>query len=309
MIKNSRIIKDAKIGSHCYIKGANKLKNLTINSSPQEPSQIGEGVEMVNGIVGLGCNIFYGCKAVRFVMGNNSKLKYGARLIHSFLGDNSTVSCCEILNNLVFPAHEQHHNNSFLTASLVMGQSNIAAGVTIGSNHNSRANDGEIQAGRGFWPGLCTTLKHSCRFASFALLAKGDYPAELDIPPALRPGQRRRRARPAGGDAGLLVALQHVRPGPQYLEIPVPRHAEDEDPARRVRLLRPDTVEEIFQALRLLERWTAASLPPPPRRSRGRPRRGGCWRSSAANCSRTAKIARPGSRSSASAWRTRRGRP
>ena len=63
-----------------------------------------------------------------------------------------------------------------------MGQSNMAAGATIGSNHNSRANDGEIQAGRGFWPGLCTTLKHSCRFASFVLLAKGDYPAELDIP-------------------------------------------------------------------------------------------------------------------------------
>ena len=40
----------------------------------------------------------------------------------------------------------------------------------------------EILAGRGFWPGLCTTLKHSCRFASFTLLAKGDYPAELCVP-------------------------------------------------------------------------------------------------------------------------------
>ena len=92
-----------KIGPACYIKGANKLKNLTINSSEDEPTQIGEGVELVNGIVGLGCHVFYGCKAVRFVMGNNSNLKYGARLIHSYLGDNSTVSCCELLNNLIFP--------------------------------------------------------------------------------------------------------------------------------------------------------------------------------------------------------------
>lgn len=182
VIKNSQIIKDVRIGSACYIKGANKLKNLTIRSSEAEPTQIGEGVELVNGIIGLGCHIFYGCKAVRFVMGANSHLKYGARLIHSYLGDNSTVSCCELLNNLIFPAHEQHHNNSFLTASLVLGQSNIAAGATIGSNHNSRANDGELQAGRGFWPGLCVTLKHCCRFASYVLLAKGDYPAELDIP-------------------------------------------------------------------------------------------------------------------------------
>ncbi|MFW5711140.1 MAG: DUF4954 family protein [Spirochaetia bacterium] len=181
VIKTSRILKDVKVGAHCYIKGVNKLKNLTINSSEEEPSQIGEGVELVNGIIGYGCHIFYGCKAVRFIMGDNSNLKYGARLINSFLGDNSTISCCEVLNNLIFPAHEQHHNNSFLIASVVMGQSNIAAGATIGSNHNSRANDNEIQAGRGFWPGLCTSLKHSSRFASFVLLSKGQYPAELDI--------------------------------------------------------------------------------------------------------------------------------
>ncbi|MBN1143716.1 MAG: DUF4954 family protein [Bacteroidales bacterium] len=182
VIKNSLILKDVKIGSKCYIKGANKLKNLTINSSVEEPTQIGEGVELVNGIIGYGCHIFYGCKAVKFILGNNSSLKYGARLINSFLGDNSTISCCEVLNNLIFPAHEQHHNNSFLIASVVMGQSNMAAGATIGSNHNSRANDNEIQAGRGFWPGLCTSVKHSCRFASFVLLSKADYPAELDIP-------------------------------------------------------------------------------------------------------------------------------
>ncbi|MFO8012566.1 MAG: DUF4954 family protein [Phycisphaerae bacterium] len=182
VIKNSRIIKDCRIGPCVYAKGANKLKNLTINSSPAEPSQIGEGVELVNGIIGRGCHIFYGCKAVRFVLGENSNLKYGARLIHSYLGANSTVSCCEILNNLIFPAHEQHHNNSFLIASMVMGQSNIAACATIGSNHNSRAPDGEIHAGRGFWPGLCVSLKHNSRFASFCLVAKGDYPAELNVP-------------------------------------------------------------------------------------------------------------------------------
>ena len=181
VIKNSHILKDVKVGEHCYIKGANKLKNLTINSSKEEPTHIGEGVELVNGIIGFGCRIFYGCKAVRFILGDNSNLKYGARLFNSFLGDNSTISCCEVLNNLIFPAHEQHHNNSFLIASLVMGQSNIAAGATIGSNHNSRANDNEVQAGRGFWPGLCTSVKHPSRFASFVLLSNADYSAELDI--------------------------------------------------------------------------------------------------------------------------------
>ena len=180
-VKSCNIIKDVFVGEWAYIKGANKLKNISILSSKDEPSQIGEGVEMVNGIVGYGCNAFYGVKAVRFIMGRYTSLKYGARLINSVLGDNSTVSCCEILNNLVFPVHEQHHNNSFLIASLVQGMSNMAAGATVGSNHNSRANDGEVRAGRGFWPGLSVTVKHPSRFVSFVLVAKGDYPHELNI--------------------------------------------------------------------------------------------------------------------------------
>ena len=182
VIKNCKIIKDVWIGSDAYLKGANKLKNLTISSSPTAKSQIGEGCELVNGIVGYGCRVFYGVKAVRFIMASHSQLKYGARLINSYLSNNSTISCCEVLNSLIFPAHEQHHNNSFLCAALVMGQSNMAAGATIGSNHNSRSPDGEIIAGRGFWPGLSVSLKHNSRFASFTILAKGAYPAELDIP-------------------------------------------------------------------------------------------------------------------------------
>ena len=182
VIKNCKIIKDVWVGTDAYFKGANKLKNLTVNSDEKRKSQIGEGCEIVNGIVGYGCRIFYGVKAVRFIMSSHSQLKYGARLINSYLGNNSTISCCEVLNSLIFPAHEQHHNNSFLCAALVMGQSNMAAGATIGSNHNSRSPDGELVAGRGFWPGLCVSLKHNSKFASFNIIAKGDFPSELHIP-------------------------------------------------------------------------------------------------------------------------------
>jgi len=181
VIKNCKIIKDVWVGPDAYFKGANKLKNLTVNSGEAGRTQIGEGCEMVNGIIGYGCRIFYGVKAVRFIMADHSQLKYGARLINSYLGQNATISCCEVLNSLIFPAHEQHHNNSFLCAALVMGQSNIAAGATIGSNHNSRSADGEIIMGRGFWPGLCVSLKHNSVFASFSMVSKGDYPAELNI--------------------------------------------------------------------------------------------------------------------------------
>ena len=181
VIKNSRTLKDVMIGSHTYIKGANKLKNLTISSNAAWPSEIGEGCELVNGIIGYNCRIFYGVKAVRFVLCNNSELKYGARLINTVLGPNSTISCCEVLNSLIFGSHNQHHNSSFLCASVLKGQTNMASAATVGSNHNSRAPDGEIVADRGFWSGLAVSLKHNSRFAAFTLIAKGSYPAELDI--------------------------------------------------------------------------------------------------------------------------------
>lgn len=181
VIKSTRLIENAQIGSGCLIQGTNKLKNLTIHSSGDAATEIGEGVELVNGIVGFNNKIYFGVKAIDFATGRNVKLTQGARLFHTYLGPNSTISCCEVLHNLIFPFHEQHHNNSFLIATTIKGQSNIAAGATIGSNHNSRAADGEIVAERGFWPGLVSNFKHNSYFAPFTLIAKGNYYSELNI--------------------------------------------------------------------------------------------------------------------------------
>ncbi len=260
VIKNCWILKDAKIGPNCYIKGASKLKNITINSSFEEPTQIGEGVILVNGITGYGCHIFYSVVATRFVLGDNSNLKYGARLINSVLGDNSTISCCEVLNNLIFPSHEQHHNNSFLISACVMGQSNMAAGATVGSNHNSRATDGEIVAGRGFWPGLCSSVKHSSKFASFTLLSKADYPNELNIrlPFSLVSNNT------TTNELEVMPAYWWM-----YNMYAIARNTskyEKRDTRKRkiqnieFETFAPDTMEEAIEGRKLLEAWTAKAF-------------------------------------------------
>ena len=256
VIKGTRIIKDVKIEESAYIKGANKLKNLTIHSREEEPTQLGEGIELVNGIIGYGCRIFYGCKAVRFVLGDHCNLKYGARLLNSVLGDNSTVSCCEVLSNLIFPGHEQHHNNSFLIAACIKGQSNMAAGANIGSNHNSRGADGELVAGRGFWPALSSTLKYDSKFASYTLIAKGNYPHELNVPLpfcllASDTTKDGRLLMPAYWWRYNLYALERnswkytVRDKRKH-----PRQFYETD------YLAPDTALEIIHGMELLEQWT-----------------------------------------------------
>jgi len=260
IIKNCRVVKDVKIGSDAYIKGANKLKNLTINSVSEAHTQIGEGVELVNGIIGQGCRIFYGVKAVRFILGEQSQLKYGARLLNSFLGENSTISCCEVLNSLIFPGHEQHHNNSFLCAATLLGQSNIAAGATVGSNHNSRGADGEILAGRGFWPGLCTNFKHFSRFASFCLVSKGTYHNELNItlPFALVSNDD------ANNSLQIMPAYWFMYN--MYAMARNPQKFRDRDKRIKKDLLfefdylAPDTISEMFSALDQLKLWVANSF-------------------------------------------------
>ena len=54
-------------GSEAYIKGQ-QIKNLTINSWARRENTNWEGVELVNGIIGFGCRIFCGVKAVRFIL-------------------------------------------------------------------------------------------------------------------------------------------------------------------------------------------------------------------------------------------------
>jgi Domain of unknown function (DUF4954) len=260
VIKNSKILKDVWIGTDAYIKGANKLKNLTINSSPEEKSQIGEGVELVNGIVGFGCRIFYGVKAVRFILASHSQLKYGARLINSYLGNNSTISCCEVLNSLIFPAHEQHHNNSFLCAALIMGQSNMAAGATIGSNHNSRGADGELIAARGFWPGLCVSLKHNSKFASFTLIAKSDYPCELNIPIPFS-----LVSNDLSNDSLVIMPAYWFMHNMYALARNAVKYVDRDKRTDKIQLmeydyLAPDSVNEIFDGLELLKKFTGIAF-------------------------------------------------
>jgi hypothetical protein len=255
VIAHARLLRDVTLGPACRVVGAESLQRLTVHSSPDEPTHIGAAVQLADGLVGPGCRIDSAAQATAFVLGDHCRLEQAARVSDVVIGDNSAIACCEIRNSLIFNSHQQHHNNSFLIAAQIAGQSNLAAGATIGSNHNSRANDGEIIAGRGFWPGLCTSLKHSSRFASYVLLATGDYTHELDIPlPFCLVSQDAARGRllvmPAFWWFHNLYAL--ARNDWKFRARDARRH-----PRQHIEFgaLAPDTVDEIRSAMALLERW------------------------------------------------------
>ena len=249
----------ARVGDCCTIKNTNCIRNVVILSREDDPTVVDSCITLIDGVVGTGCTLEHGVIAERFLLGEHVHLEFGLRLNDTVVGDNSTLARCEVGNSIIFPAHEQHHNNSFLIAGLIMGQSNIAAGGTIGSNHNSRTADNEIAAGRGFWPGLCCSFKHSSRFASYCLLAKGDYPAELDItlPFALVNNNVSRdqlEVMPAYWWMYNMYAMDRnsKKFAKRDKRVVKAQHIEFDN-------LAPDTAEEILHGMELLRGWMKAS--------------------------------------------------
>ncbi len=181
-IENIDCIDHLHTGDGCELSGCAKVSHAWISSSAEQSTRIGKGVFLDHVIVNEGARIDTAANLAHVLVGQCCSLTDGARIYHSAIGDNSHIAGCEIGHSFLYPCHEQHHSNSFLIAAHVQGQSNVAAGATLGSNHNGRKNDVDLVAGRGFWPGLCTSLSYPCSFAPYTLIAKGDYPRPLRIP-------------------------------------------------------------------------------------------------------------------------------
>lgn len=181
-IENVTAIRNTHIDGFTELSGCCEIEQTFVSSSKEEPARLGAGVIVRRAIVHKGAHIDSRAYLSDVLVGQQVSIAEGARIYQSAVGDNSHIAGCEIGHTLLYPCHEQHHSNSFLIAAHIQGQSNMAAGATLGSNHNGRKNDVDLLAGRGFWPGLCTTLAFPSSFAPYVLIAKGDYPRPLHIP-------------------------------------------------------------------------------------------------------------------------------
>ncbi|MCR4827585.1 MAG: DUF4954 family protein [Bacteroidales bacterium] len=181
-IENVTTIHNTHIESNAILSGCCEIKHAYIDSTVEEPARIGSAVILRNAIVHRGSHLDSRAFLSDVLVGQQVSIAEGARVYQSAIGDNSHIAGCEIGHSFLYPCHEQHHSNSFLIAAHIQGQSNMAAGATLGSNHNGRKNDVDLFAGRGFWPGLCSSIAFPSQFAPYTLIAKGSYPRPLRIP-------------------------------------------------------------------------------------------------------------------------------
>ena len=181
VIENTKAVRSVKLGKRGVISGASRVEECVIASSSANRTAICDNAVVRQAFIGSGVNIESGAFVEQCFLDSHVTIKQYARLIQSAVGSNSTIACGEVQNCFIAPLHQQHHNSSFLIAAGLGGQCNIASGANLGSNHNSRANDGCMVAGRGFWAGLSTSVKYNSYFAPFTLLAKSSFAYELDI--------------------------------------------------------------------------------------------------------------------------------
>ncbi len=256
VIKHARQLINIKLGPCTEVVNADRLEDVTISSTEEAPVFIGDSVTLCHGLVGDGCHITQGVRAESFLLGAQVTLEQGVRLRHSVVGDHSTLTRCEVLHSLIYPGHQQRHT-SCLTSSCMMGQTHMAAGATLGASCSSQINDGEVRGGRGFMPGLCTSVIHPSSFASFVLLAQGDFPYALNItlPFSLvinDPSRNQLKVMPAYWWLHSLYAWARLA-----IEI---GEYNTRHPAQRgidYPALAPDTMGEIQQARTALEVWVA----------------------------------------------------
>ena len=250
------VVASRYVGNNATIAHCQHIRNSWVISTAEAPTVIDTATAIDSSVIGHGCHVERGAVLRNTLLGENVHVEDCARINDSVVGDNSTIARCEVGNSIIFPAHEQHHNNSFLIAACIMGQSNLAAGATIGSNHNGRTADGELRAGRGFWPGLCSSFKHPSYFASYCLAAKGDYPNELNItlPFSLinnNAAKNQLEVMPAYWWLYNMYALHR-----NERKFATRDHRSNAAQHIEFSPLAPDTVEEIVCARQLLRHWT-----------------------------------------------------
>jgi len=143
-IRNVQAVRDCYVGENALLSECTLVENVFVHSSAEEPTRLSAGVIVRNAVLGLQNVVDTHAIVRNVVTGSHVSLTDGLRISHTVVGDNSHLACCEVLHALIFPFHEQHHNNSFLIAAKLQGQTNVAAGATLGSNHNGRMNDCDL---------------------------------------------------------------------------------------------------------------------------------------------------------------------
>ena len=117
-ILNTGSIRNVRIGDHCFICGANRLYNGSINSNADAPVHIGHGVICDDFIISSGSHIDDGAMLSRCFVGQSCKLGHNYSASDSLFFSNCQGENGEACAIFAGPFTVTHHKSTLLIAGM-----------------------------------------------------------------------------------------------------------------------------------------------------------------------------------------------
>lgn len=117
-IVDSGYIKNVKIGDHCKIEGAGRLKNGSLNSNAEAPVHIGYGVVCDDFIISSGSSVEDGTTLTRCFIGQACHLGHNYSALDSLFFSNCQEENGEACAIFAGPFTVTHHKSTLLIAGM-----------------------------------------------------------------------------------------------------------------------------------------------------------------------------------------------
>jgi len=186
LILNTATVRNAWIGPHARIDGAQLVRDSAILSSIDAPTMVRDGAMVEHAVLQHGTHVRSHAIVRAALLCECSGASRHAKVTKAVLGCNTEIQEGEITSSLVGPLVGFHHQSLLIAALWPEGRGNVGHGAAIGSNHTGRTADQEIRPAEGQFFGLSCLVKFPANFehAPWTLIASGTQvpPGRFSLP-------------------------------------------------------------------------------------------------------------------------------
>ena len=267
LICNTATVRNAWIGPHARVDGAQLMRDVAVLSSIDAPTHIRDGAVVEHAVLQHGVQVRTMAVVRKALLCEASGASRHAKILDAIIGPNTEVQEGEVTSSLVGPLVGFHHQSLLIACLWPEGRGNVGHGAALGSNHTGRRADQELWPGEGQFFGLCSQVKFPANFseAPWTLVATGAVvpPGRLRLPFSLvrsEAGQELPRVQP--GWMWLHNAYSLERAERKLASRDRTRSKCCQRPLLHLELLeRVDEARSILRAANGQEMWDPSSLP------------------------------------------------
>jgi hypothetical protein len=203
LLCNTASVRNAWIGPHARVDGAQLVRDVAILSSIDAPTQVRDGAVVEHAVLQGGVQVRTMAVVRKALLCEASGASRHAKILDAVIGPNTEIQEGEVTSSLVGPLVGFHHQSLLIACLWPEGRGNVGHGAALGSNHTGRRADQELLPGEGQFFGLCSQVQFPSDFsgAPWSLVAMGTKvpPGRWTLPFSLvrtEPGTDRLRVQP-----------------------------------------------------------------------------------------------------------------